>query len=712
MIPPVTNAAYGWTGVLGWTLLHFLWQGALIALLLWCALGLVESRAARLRYALCCAALALLPLVPAATFVSLGGIDALHSRAPAPTVSSLVDVHAALDGGSLQPWTVRLAYDLDAAAPILPWIWFAGVTLCAARLGTGLLAARRMTRAATPASDDPVREIFTAVRAELGITKLVRLLQSTHVDVPTVVGWLSPAVLLPLGCFAGLSSTQVEALLAHELAHIRRHDYLVSVLQCVIESLLFYHPAVWWVSRQARRERECCCDEIAATVSGNRLEYARALSLLEERRPTFTPAVPLAANGGVLPMRIKRLLGYPQGSATSQLAAVAILFAILTTGGIVLVRSARAQTNDGPDAQAHLTPAILTGEKHAQSPIAPPHAVLTRTAQDTQPSPRTAPAQPDSTLSGVVIDPTGAVMPRVNLTATNARTAHQSTGQTDDSGNFTFTLPAGQYTLAASALGFKTTLAQVGALTPSDPVHLTLRLPLGATSQNLLVSARQQVPAPGEETSSKPTGPIRVSGGVAAGALISHPSPVYPPEAKTAGIQGAVVLHAVISQEGNVETLTVVSGPTALQVSAMDAVRQWKYKPYLLNGKPVEVATTVTVNFSLAEDAPAPPSPGTSRDPNRPLRVSAGVMAAQATHQVPPQYPPDAKAAGIQGTVVLRAAISKDGAIEDLQVMSGPPELTTSATDAVRQWTYKPFLLNGEPTAVETTINVNYTLAN
>ena len=80
---------------------------------------------------------------------------------------------------------------------------------------------------------------------------------------PTVIGWLRPVVLLPVSCLTGLSPEQIEAVLCHELAHVRRHDYLVSVVQSVIETLLFYHPAVWWVSKQIRRERECCCDELA-----------------------------------------------------------------------------------------------------------------------------------------------------------------------------------------------------------------------------------------------------------------------------------------------------------------------------------------------------------------------------------------------------------------------------------------------------------------
>ena len=168
-------------------------------------------------------------------------------------------------------------------------------------------------------------------------------MHSAVVQVPTVIGWLRPVVLLPVGCFTGLSEAQIEALLAHELAHIRRHDYLVSVFQSVVEALLFYHPAVWWVSRQVRQERECCCDELAVGVGGDRLAYARALSFLEERRAGSSEVV-LGANGGVLTMRIRRLLGYRESAAGAQVAAAVLLATFIATGAMLIGAAARAQS--------------------------------------------------------------------------------------------------------------------------------------------------------------------------------------------------------------------------------------------------------------------------------------------------------------------------------------------------------------------------------
>jgi len=160
-------------------------------------------------------------------------------------------------------------------------------------------------------------------------------LVSALVEAPTVVGWLRPVVLVPLGALAGLPADQVEALLIHELAHIRRYDYLVNILQSVAEALLFYHPAVWWVSGHIRAERELCCDDVAAQASGSVLTYVQALAELESCRPVHAHAA-LAANGGSLADRIARLLGQsrPASQAHSGMGAMvsAILLVITACG--------------------------------------------------------------------------------------------------------------------------------------------------------------------------------------------------------------------------------------------------------------------------------------------------------------------------------------------------------------------------------------------
>jgi beta-lactamase regulating signal transducer with metallopeptidase domain len=134
------------------------------------------------------------------------------------------------------------------------------------------------------------------------------LLESALVEVPTVIGWFRPVILVPATFFTGLPPEQIEAILIHELAHIRRHDYFVNLFQIGIETLLFYHPVVWWISRAIRQEREHCCDDLALQIVGDREVYVRALASLEESR-SLPMAITLAATGGSLLQRIKRIAG-------------------------------------------------------------------------------------------------------------------------------------------------------------------------------------------------------------------------------------------------------------------------------------------------------------------------------------------------------------------------------------------------------------------
>jgi uncharacterized protein (TIGR03435 family) len=180
-----------------------------------------------------------------------------------------------------------------------------------------------------PASAEWQR-IFNRLKASLSVSRPVRLLVSGRVQAPAALGWLRPIVLVPVGALAGLPAAQLEALLLHELAHIRRHDYLIHILQSAVEAVFFYHPAVWWISGHMRAERELCCDDIAVSVTGDAVLYARALAEFDSAR-SIQPTV-MAATGGSVAHRIARLLGQPSTSRRPSCgpgtAATVILFAI------------------------------------------------------------------------------------------------------------------------------------------------------------------------------------------------------------------------------------------------------------------------------------------------------------------------------------------------------------------------------------------------
>ena len=147
---------------------------------------------------------------------------------------------------------------------------------------------------------------------------------------PTLVGWIKPVVLLPAAALAGLSPEQLQAILAHELAHVRRHDYLVNLLQSMVETLLFYHPATWWVSAQVRAEREHCCDDLAVEVCGDRLVYVSALA--ELTTIASHRGFALAATDGSLVGRVRRILGRPRSMHEPAPAWALLALVVLVVG--------------------------------------------------------------------------------------------------------------------------------------------------------------------------------------------------------------------------------------------------------------------------------------------------------------------------------------------------------------------------------------------
>jgi len=284
---------------IGWTLFHSLWQGVVVALLLQASLCLVQSP--RVRYA--CAAVAMLAVL-LAFMTTLARFLPEETAAPGAIGRALRNVPA---GGVLGP--LALSTPLTAS-DVLPWFapfWILGVALFQLRATTGWIFSRRLRRRGVCCAPDAWQRRLTRLRESLRLSKPVMLLESCLTTVPVVVGHMRPVILIPVGMLTGMPAAQVEAILLHELAHIRRSDYLANLLQTVAESILFYHPATWWISRVMRDEREHCCDDLVVAITGDAPDYANALATLEQNRWAAHDAV-LAANGGNLMKRIRRLL--------------------------------------------------------------------------------------------------------------------------------------------------------------------------------------------------------------------------------------------------------------------------------------------------------------------------------------------------------------------------------------------------------------------
>ena len=197
---------------------------------------------------------------------------------------------------------------VESWLPGIVLAWLVGVVLAAVRPLASWFTIQRLRRVGVSPLPGSVHAILERTARSVKVRQAVGLLQSTLVKTPVVVGYLRPVVLLPVCVVTGLTQSQLELILAHELAHIRRHDYLVNLVQTLVETLFFYHPAVWWLSRQIRDEREHCCDDLVLANAGNRADYGRALLTIEELRSQASPLA-LAARGGSLVVRIRRIAG-------------------------------------------------------------------------------------------------------------------------------------------------------------------------------------------------------------------------------------------------------------------------------------------------------------------------------------------------------------------------------------------------------------------
>jgi len=376
----------------GWALVHFLWQGAAVALVLAVLLALLRRRSAQARWALSCAALALLAVLPVATALTVS-VEAPGRSGLAPTagaaysmMSTGVSVELPMGPASppqpdfaqspqpsqatplpAQPAPTAPAEQIaavswhrqlqDAIQPALPWailVWLAGVIVMSVWHFGGWLQVRRMRRLGTRPAGAVVQEMFDRVLQRLGVRRPVRLLESVRMAVPAAVGWLRPVVLLPVGAVTGLTPRQLEAILAHELAHIRRWDCLVQALAAVIETLLFYHPVVWWVCRQIRQESEQCCDDLAVGVCGDRRCYAHALAKVAElgaarsRASRRDAAFAAAATGGKLLPRIRRLLGAEMPGPLSLGRCLSGVLALLTIIAIAIAVGVSCSSEQAP----------------------------------------------------------------------------------------------------------------------------------------------------------------------------------------------------------------------------------------------------------------------------------------------------------------------------------------------------------------------------
>ena len=321
---------------LGWTLVDFLWQGILVGAAYACLRVLLRDASPQQRYWLSLGALAVLALLPVVTFIHLLGATI--------TVPSIVGVAQSAPNLMAAPSTSPLDALRELLHPIVPWTvpaWCAGVALMAFRSFSGWRKTHELLRDGTTEAPGPLQETLARLATEVGVRVRVQLLLTAKVVVPCVAGLIKPVILLPPAALTNLTPLQLEMVLAHELSHIRRHDYLVNLLQIGVETLLFYHPVVRWISRDARRERELCCDDCAIHACGDdALHYAHALTDLAGMQAVET-SMAMALNGGELTMRVERLIAPHHGPQGAPRLPTVMLASVVFFGGVLLLASAR-----------------------------------------------------------------------------------------------------------------------------------------------------------------------------------------------------------------------------------------------------------------------------------------------------------------------------------------------------------------------------------
>jgi beta-lactamase regulating signal transducer with metallopeptidase domain len=399
------NASTDVMHTLAWSLLHFLWQGAAIAAL--AAAAMYVFRKPATRYLIGVSALAFMLLSFVVTFSLLSGSAATESTWTASGASAAVPVspHETTATANL-PWKTEQA---AIASPVdFVWVarvWLIGVFVLALRIAFGLFVIEQLRRRNLVALPDALVERLQTLQARLGIQRGIRYAQCHLVSVPAVIGFFRPVVLVPLRALTGLSPEQLDALIAHELGHIKRYDVVVNFFQVVLETLFFFHPAVWWLNKRIRADREDCCDDIAVSAAGSSVGYAKALATIAHWRDV--PHFAMAATGGPVAARVARLLGMRETTRNAGVFTASLVLAGALVAGAVSLGIARVAEAQGVEVAVNApvktsTPVVAKPAVAAKPAAAAKPAVAAKPARVPQPAavaepaPRSVPSPPSA----------------------------------------------------------------------------------------------------------------------------------------------------------------------------------------------------------------------------------------------------------------------------------------------------------------------------
>ncbi|GAA4468240.1 hypothetical protein GCM10023189_53200 [Nibrella saemangeumensis] len=333
MKPMVTFLSEPVVVALGWTLLHALWQGFALVLPAAIAMYLLRRRASYLRYGIGVGTLLAQVMASVVTFsmyyqpvqsaFTLGSRSAVATQVAALSAVRWQQLTEAL------PWHIQFQRLLETYLPEIVTCWLLGVGVLLVRLIGGWVYVQRLKTIAVQPVSSQLTATLNRLSQRLNLRQRVQLLESARVQIPMVIGAFTPVILLPMGLVTGLSARELEAVLAHELAHVKRFDYAVNLLQSAVEVLFFFHPALWWLSARVREERENCCDDLAVQACGNAHALAQALARVEEFSHTPALALALASRRKQLLERVRRMLGVPARPVVSNGHLIGLTLATL-----------------------------------------------------------------------------------------------------------------------------------------------------------------------------------------------------------------------------------------------------------------------------------------------------------------------------------------------------------------------------------------------
>lgn len=575
---------------LGLTLLHFVWQGALIGLLYGVCSLLARRARAQVRYDLAVLALAILAATPIATFLYL-------SSQPAVTGGG---------SGNIETLVFALEHSVTSAqaGTLLHWVvaaWMIGVAILSTRLLLGWRHLTRLRRSADRAAAEHLRPLLDRIGQQLRIVRQVQLAVSSRINSPVVIGWIKPLILLPPAVVVGLPARQLEMVLAHELAHIRRYDHFINLFQTIVETLLFYHPVVLWVSRRIRIERENACDDLAVEVTDNRLAYVEMLATLEKLRQP-APRLVLAIHDGQILSRIRRLVeqGRPGRQYGLTLPSLVLATLLATAVGIGLMPEPSDNLDVLETAPATLAASEPEPAMSAPEPVQVPDEVQIATVAD-QPSPEPA----SSAAPASVAEPS----PEEVAPPTEPEPA-PTRSESDPVESLASAEPVALDTPAVDTIQPSTAAdaAAPVADTPNEPGNQPAaeaaierdpapdrRLALATIPETINLESSADTRRAVEPE------PDRITGGD----LLRRIEPTYPLRARHRQANGTVEVEFLVTQSGQVSEIEVIrERPRGMGFAsaASNAVAKWQFEPFRKGEEPIERKVRIEIDFGLASD--------------------------------------------------------------------------------------------------------------